>query len=215
MKQTAGISGYRFASGAHSPSHAYLLPCILGELEPLFATLDPADRRLFDLGCGNGSTAAALTRNGWSVQGVDPSETGIAQAQANYPEIDLQTGSAYEDLAARFGTFPVLVSLEVVEHLYDPRSFARRVHDLLMPGGTALISTPFHGYLKNLAIAVTGQTDAHFDPLWDHGHIKFWSIPTLTRLLHGAGLKVLRTHRVGRVPALLAKSMVAVAQRPQ
>lgn len=101
----------------------------------------------------------------------------------------------------------------MVEHLYDPHSFARCVFDLLGPGGIALISTPYHGYLKNLAIAVTGKTDSHFNPLWDHGHIKFWSVPTLTRLLTGAGLEFVRVHRVGRVPAL-AKSMVAVARRP-
>ena len=213
MKETAAISGYHFASGAHSPSHTYLLPCVRGELTPLAKVLHPAARRLFDLGCGNGSTAAALIGDGWTVQGIDPSETGIAQARANHLRIDLQTGSAYEDLAARFGVFPALVSLEVVEHLYDPRSFARCMAKLLEPGGTALISTPYHGYLKNLAIAVSGRTDAHFNPLWEHGHIKFWSVPTLTQLLKGAGLEVLRVHRVGRVPAL-AKSMVAVARKP-
>jgi len=49
--------------------------------------------------------------------------------------------------------------------------------------------------------------DAHFTALWDNGHIKFWSIPTISRLLGEAGLRVERVVRVGRVPAL-AKSMV-------
>ncbi len=213
MKETTALSGYSFASGAHSHSHAYLLPCIRTELAMVAGRLPPEELRLFDLGCGNGSTAAALTGDGWTVQGIDPSETGIVQACANYPEIDLQTGSAYEDLAARFGNFPVLVSLEVVEHLYDPRSFAGCVFDLLQPGGIALITTPYHGYLKNLAIAFTGKTDAHFDPLWDHGHIKFFSESKFQKLLIEAGLEVLRVHRVGRLP-MLAKSMVAVARKP-
>ncbi len=72
-----------------------------------------------------------------------------------------------------------MISLEVVEHLYFPRKFARTVYDLLEPGGTAIISTPYHGYWKNLVMALTGTMDAHFTALWDHGHIKFWSI-TLT-----------------------------------
>jgi hypothetical protein len=41
------------------------------------------------------------------------------------------------------------------------------------------IMTPCHGYFKNLLLALTGKLDAHHDPLWDHGHIKFWSVPTL------------------------------------
>jgi 2-polyprenyl-6-hydroxyphenyl methylase/3-demethylubiquinone-9 3-methyltransferase len=54
--------------------------------------------------------------------------------------------------------------------------------------------------------------DAHFTALWDYGHIKFWSRRTLAVLLEEAGLRVERFVRVGRIP-LLAKSMIAVAQR--
>jgi 2-polyprenyl-6-hydroxyphenyl methylase/3-demethylubiquinone-9 3-methyltransferase len=55
--------------------------------------------------------------------------------------------------------------------------------------------------------------DRHYTALWDHGHIKFWSIPTLTTLLTEAGFQTIRFHRVGRIPAL-AKSMIAVAEKP-
>ncbi len=75
-----------------------------------------------------------------------------------------------------------------------------------------MISTPYHSYLKNLVLAVTGMMDAHFTVLWDHGHIKFWSMPTLTKLLKEAGFNAVRFERVGRVP-ILAKSMIAVATR--
>lgn len=75
------------------------------------------------------------------------------------------------------------------------------------------MSTPYHGYLKNLALALTGKMDRHFTALWDHGHIKFWSIPTLTTLMVDAGSETIRFRRVGRIPAL-AKSMIAIAQKP-
>ena len=101
----------------------------------------------------------------------------------------------------------------MVEHVYAPRDYAATLFDLLQPGGTAIVSTPYHGYLKNLALAITGRLDAHFTALWDHGHIKFWSIPSLTTLLSEAGLQNIRFHRVGRIP-VLAKSMIAVAERP-
>lgn len=56
--------------------------------------------------------------------------------------------------------------------------------------------------------------DAHFTALWDHGHIKFWSIRTLGELLREAGFVDLRFVRVGRVPAL-AKAMIVMARRPR
>ena len=119
----------------------------------------------------------------------------------------MEFGSTEEDLAARFGTFPVVISLEVVEHVYAPREYISRIRDLLEPGGSVILSTPYHGYLKNLAIAVTDKWDHHHTVLWDHGHIKFWSVATLSELLHESGFKVEDVARVGRIPAL-AKSMV-------
>lgn len=98
---------------------------------------------------------------------------GIAQAKNAYPHLRLEVGSAYDDLAATYGHFPVVISLEVVEHVYAPRDYARTLFDLVEPGGTAIVTRPSHGYLKNLALAVSGKMDRHFTALWDHGHIKF------------------------------------------
>ncbi|MEN3975974.1 class I SAM-dependent methyltransferase [Emcibacter sp. SYSU 3D8] len=217
MTVQQSISGYRYANAAPKHTHAYLMPTVRRELAAFFATqptgsADPAMRRIFELGCGNGSMAARLTEAGYHVCGVDPSTEGIAQARSAYPELRLEAGSAYDDLVARFGRFPAVVSLEVVEHVYAPRDYARTLYDLVEPGGMALVSTPYHGYLKNVALAVSGRLDAHFTALWDNGHIKFWSIPTLTTLLTEAGFRDIRFRRIGRIPPL-AKSMIAIARK--
>lgn len=149
---------------------------------------------------------------GVDVVGVDPSETGIAVARSSYPACHFEIGSAYDDLVLRFGRFPLVVSLEVVEHCYDPRHFARTLFDLVEPSGVAIVSTPYHGYVKNVALALTGRLDKHFTALWDGGHIKFFSIATLRQLLTDAGFQDIRLVRVGRIPPL-AKSMVAIARK--
>jgi 2-polyprenyl-6-hydroxyphenyl methylase/3-demethylubiquinone-9 3-methyltransferase len=211
--QRDDITGYKWGDSAPTCAHAYLLPALLNELGPLFARLPAGTRRLFDLGCGNGSVAVLLSREGWDVTGVDPSTEGIARAKAEHPDLKVYEGSAYEDLSARFGQFPLVISLEVAEHVYFPRRFATTLITLVQPGGTVILSTPYHGYWKNLVMALTGKLDAHFTALWDHGHIKFWSIKTLDELLREAGFVDIRFKRVGRVP-VLAKSMVAIAKRP-
>lgn len=142
------------------------------------------------------------------------SAEGIKQANLAFPNLRLELGSAYDDLSSKFGSIPVVISLEVVEHVYAPRQFAATLFSLVAPGGIAIISTPYHGYLKNLAMAISGKLDKHFTALWDNGHIKFWSMRTLTVLLKEAGFVDIRFHRVGRIPAL-AKSMIAVASRPE
>lgn len=210
METAADISGYTYEDSELNASHDYLVPALLEELTSL--GLSPAQKRLFELGCGNGSVAEVLTRQGYQMTGVDASAQGIEQAKRRYPDLSLQLGSAYDRLADTYGRFPVVISLEVVEHLYDPRVFARTLFDLVEPSGTVIVSTPYHGYWKNLALALTGRLDHHFTALWDHGHIKFWSMATLRQLLEEAGFHSITFRRVGRVPAL-AKSMIAVAKR--
>ena len=205
------ITGYRYAESGLNLSHGYLLPAVLRLLDEL--SLPAAERRLFELGCGNGSVAYELARRGWDPTGVDPSVDGIQLARAAYPELKLSSGSAYDDLAAQYGQFPVVLSLEVVEHVYAPHQYVRTLFDLLAGGGTVIISTPYHGYWKNLALALAGKMDRHFTALWDHGHIKFWSIKTLSMLLEEAGFVHVRFKRVGRIP-VLAKSMIAIARKP-
>jgi 2-polyprenyl-6-hydroxyphenyl methylase/3-demethylubiquinone-9 3-methyltransferase len=211
MTETAtDISGYAYEDGDLNPSHDYLLPSLLQILASLHI---PQDRkRIFELGCGNGAVAEVLTRHGYQLTGVDVSAQGVEQAQRRHPHLSLQLGSAYDRLVETYGRFPVVISLEVVEHLYAPRVFARTLFDLIEPSGTVIVSTPYHGYWKNLALALTGRLDHHFTALWDHGHIKFWSMATLRQLLREAGFHSITFRRVGRVPAL-AKSMIAIATK--
>jgi 2-polyprenyl-6-hydroxyphenyl methylase/3-demethylubiquinone-9 3-methyltransferase len=166
---------------------------------------------IFELGCGNGSVAERFARAGFAVTGVDISDQGIAIARSRGVG-RFEIGSAYDDLAARFGSFPTVLSLEVVEHCFFPRKFARTMFDLTEPEGVSIISTPFHGYWKNLALALSGKMDDHYTVLWDGGHIKFWSEKTLRVLLLEAGFERVDYVRAGRI-APLAKSMIAVARK--
>lgn len=210
MSLLEGSTEYLYADSALNNSHGYILPSlmkILAELPNI-----EGNKRIFELGCGNGSVAHELTKAGFDVTGVDPSGQGIKQANLHYPEIKLSAGSAYDDLSKNYGQFPLVISLEVVEHVYYPRKYATTLRDLVLPGGIAIVSTPYHGYWKNLVLALTGKMDKHFTVLWDDGHIKFWSIATLKTLLDEAGFDVLDIKRVGRIP-ILAKSMIMVARK--
>jgi 2-polyprenyl-6-hydroxyphenyl methylase/3-demethylubiquinone-9 3-methyltransferase len=204
------INGYRYAGAQLNYSHSYLLSPVVTMLEDMH--LPDEQQRVFELGCGNGSVANHLHERGWEVVGVDPSTEGIAHANRHYPHLKLVQGSSSDDLAGRFGQFPLVLSLEVVEHVYAPREYAKTLFNLCAGGGTVIISTPYHGYCKNLVMALAGKMDNHFTALWDNGHIKFWSMKTLSTLLEEAGFTNIRFHRVGRIPAL-AKSMIATANK--
>lgn len=194
---------YYFHGSQAEHSHSYLESPVINALSDI-----PPPARLFDLGCGNGAFTNKLGLLGYEVVGVDPSEIGMAHAVPANDKVKFSFGSAYDDLATVHGVFDAVVSLEVVEHLYSPAKYVETIRSLLKPGGMAVISTPYHGYLKNLALAVAGNWDAHHGSLWEGGHIKFWSPESLRKLFEMAGMRQTSLVRVGRMPAL-AKSMVA------
>ncbi len=142
--------------------------------------------------------------------GVDGDEGGVSVARGMFPSIRFDV-SLFSDTPP--GTFDMVCSTEVVEHLYAPHELARYCFDSLNPGGKLVISTPYHGYLKNLVLSLAGKWDSHFTAHWHGGHIKFWSRKTLSKLLADAGFEVARFRGTGRFP-FLWKSMVLVAHRP-
>lgn len=175
----------------------------------------PPGSRVLDVGCGNGFLAARYADRGCSVVGIDLSESGIAIARRQSPQARFEVAAADDRLLERLGEqpFDYVISTEVIEHLYAPDTFVRGIYRALHAGGTAVISTPYHGYGKNLALALTDCFDGHWHPARRGGHIKFWSRKSLIRLLREAGFERCEFRGAGRTPYLW-KSMVIAARRP-
>jgi len=164
------------------------------------------------LGCGNGSFSNVLNQLGYDVLGVEESESGIAIAQQQYPDCKFIEASIYDLPYSQLKPeFDVVISVEVIEHLFDPKQLIRSAKQCLKPGGTLIITTPYHGYWKNLALALSGKMDSHHTVLWDGGHIKFFSVPTLTQLFTTAGCTNIQFQFAGRFPYLW-KSMLCSCQ---
>lgn len=108
--------------------------------------------------------------------------------------------------------FDAVISTEVIEHLFSPHYLPIYCRSILKEGGHLIVTTPYHGYLKNLALSIFDKWDTHHTALWHGGHIKFWSRQTLSELLERNGFRVRSFSGVGRCPYLW-KGMVLVATR--
>lgn len=169
-------------------------------------------RSICDLGCGNGHIAGRLGLHGYQVTGIDASRSGIQIAQRAYPDVKFVDALINRELSA-FGNFDLVISSDVIEHLYRPSDLVEAAFSLLKPGGHLLLGTPYHGYLKNLALAVTGRMDSHFSALHDGGHIKFFSVKTLSQLMLAHSFQDLSFTFYGRAPRLW-KNMICHARKP-
>lgn len=172
---------------------------------------------ILDIGCGDGNFTASLAEAGFQMHGIDPSSGGIQRAKARYPHIHFEEASAYEDLLVPFGqeSFDAIVTVEVIEHLYSPRTLCRGVFKALRPGGLFIITTPYWGYFKNLGLAFTNRIDRALTVLWEGGHIKHFSRATLHRLGEEHGFKFVAFHGAGRKIPFFWKGMLVVFQKPE
>ena len=206
MNKTSSASDYQF--GSEKPhTNAYLSGPIIAYLKKIGA------KRVLDLGCGNGALARDLVDHGMEVVGIDPSESGIDNCRKAVPSGRFYCMSIYDDPGLIVESeFDAAVSTEVVEHLFYPRELPRFARHKLKQGAPILVTTPYHGYMKNLALSVMDKWDFHHSPLWDGGHVKFWSKKTLIRLLEEEGFAFQEFVGCGRFP-LFWKSMLIVANK--
>ena len=108
--------------------------------------------RVLDVGCGNGYTAGQFLERGCTVVGIDLSESGIGIARKAFPKGRFDVLPADENILLNLDEkpFDLVVSTEVVEHLYAPRPYVQGCFAALRPGGRFICTTPYHGYLKKL-----------------------------------------------------------------
>src|ERR1051325_2254265 len=167
------------------------------------ATLENV-KRICDLGCGNGYISGLLASRGYEVVGIDASQSGTSIARERYPDAQFICSLIDETMneRLRLEQFDLVVSSDVIEHMYRPSDLVVAAASMLRPGGELLLGTPYHGYWKNLALAVSGKLDSHFNVLDDGGHIKFFSVKTLSQLVTRHSFTDLKFTYYGRAPWL-------------
>jgi 2-polyprenyl-3-methyl-5-hydroxy-6-metoxy-1,4-benzoquinol methylase len=168
---------------------------------------------ILDLGCGNGHLGNYLISKGFNVYGTDASADGISIARQSHPDRFFLQDLSTDRLPAELQeiAFNTIISTEVIEHLYDPEAFIDFCKTILPANGEIIISTPYHGYLKNLMLSLFDKWDAHMSPLWAGGHIKLWSKATLSKLLVNKGFRIVSFTGCGRWPYFW-KSMIIKAK---
>jgi 2-polyprenyl-3-methyl-5-hydroxy-6-metoxy-1,4-benzoquinol methylase len=171
---------------APDPSHR---PMYLGKVLKHLSR-DRTIQTVIDVGCGGGDFASGLAGAGYNVYGIDLSEDAIAAARARQIG-HFAVSSAYDSLTAPFKqtAFDAAVCIETIEHLYSPQKLAQKVREALRPGGLFVVTTPYWGYAKNLALAISGRIDRALTASWEGGHIKHFSRTTLTRVLTEQGFR--------------------------
>jgi 2-polyprenyl-3-methyl-5-hydroxy-6-metoxy-1,4-benzoquinol methylase len=197
-----------------APTHARLREAFL--LERVFAGGDRPEGhegpvRVLDVGCGEGHFAAALMRAGAEVVAIDVAAESLRRARARHPELDLRLVEPQAPWPLEDCSFDVVWAGETIEHVADTSAWLSEVRRVLRSGGALLLSTPDHGPLSMLWLALRPRRlDAHFDPRSDH--LRFYTRRTLAALLADFGFEDVAIFGAGGFP-LARRVMLASGRR--
>lgn len=111
--------------------------------EIAYLSLAPLARGAFvlDAGCGEGYGVALLTADGGEVVGVDLDLPTLTHARRAYPTAPFIAANLVA-LPFTAGTVDTVISLQVVEHLWDQPGFVAECARVTRPFGLLAMSTP-------------------------------------------------------------------------
>lgn len=157
---------------------------LLERLPPVTLSADRLD--VVDVGCWDGGLIAGLPDR-WQRRGLEPNAAAAARARAT--GLDVVT-SSLEDWPVEADSYDLVLMLDVLEHIENPRTIVTKVHELLRPGG--------------VFAALTGDSDClgarAFGDRWYYyqypEHISFFTHRSLEILLRDQGFET-TMERVG------------------
>ena len=189
----------RVAPGDYEWDDSHHTPGVMPDLIEVIKSIGGRKMNHLDDGCGNGAITIPLSQHFKDSTGADLSKKGILLAKKNGKKSNVKfICSSIESLIKKKKKYDIVSAIEVIEHQYDPFKFLDLIKKITKKNGYVLISTPYHGYFKNILISLLGLMDRHFTVLWTHGHIKFFSTKTLTMLAKYHKFKVAKIKYSGR-----------------
>ena len=98
--------------------------------------------RMLEIGCASGSFLHHMSREGWTVRGIEFSSSAAQAARS----LGLQVhAGSLETAPAPEQPYDLVVGWMVLEHLHDPVACLRKLHEWVRPAGCLAISVPNAG----------------------------------------------------------------------
>jgi SAM-dependent methyltransferase len=140
--------------------------------------------KILDIGAGIGEVIDVFKENGWNTYVVEMNEVAVDWLRQRGHD-DVFHGAL--DQYTTSNKFDLIMAWNVIEHVVNPDSFLKRVHDMLAPGGIFVSEVP-HG--QSLLVDMTKKTG--LDPkriLMGEQHIVLYSTDAYLALHERNGLE--------------------------
>lgn len=150
--------------------------------------------KVIDIGCGDGELAEEIRSPGRSVFGLDISLAALKYATRRgvIPFLGDASGTIFP---IRDHSVDTVISLENIEHIFDPCRYLAEIYRVLVPGGVLIMSSPnarfidfsfpffFRGEAIKTAISEKG---------YDGGHLHYFTFAELEKIVTETGFEIIK-----------------------
>lgn len=143
------------------------------------------DKKVLDIGCGDGFLMEKIKRQNNEVEGIEISQPAIKKARKRgFIVHAVSLNDVYWSRKIN-GKFDVVWAGEVIEHIFDTDNFLKNTRRVLKKDGVFVLSTPNLASFGRRILLLLGinpllETTAR---RYDAGHIRYFTFKNLTQLL--------------------------------
>lgn len=176
-------------------------------VNPTILEFYSGEKKVLDIGCGSGLLGKAIKGANANavVYGIDYSEAAGGNATKvldRYDTVDLDD----EELPAYGRDFDLIILADVLEHLKRPDQLLTKLHKVLAPQGSVLISVPNVAHFRVRKTLLAGRFRYTDTGILDRTHLRFFTRETLYQMVSSCGYNVLGEKHIAELPQVFGLS---------
>lgn len=160
----------------------------------------PKKCTLMEIGAGYGSFCEEAKNTGYfdRIIAIEPTSDGANSCRKKNIEV---IEKPIEEVSINEAKIDIIVSFEVLEHLFSPNNFFITCFNLLRTGGLVIIGCPNIKGFDNLVLGKLSSTI-------DHEHLNYFHPESLALLMSNCGFHIVEKLTPGKLDAEIVRNMV-------
>jgi len=160
----------------------------------IYLKLIGSGKKILDIGCWDGYIGQLVKKQNNHVYGVEVVPAAADRAGKILDKVyNLPLVGAWADQINE--QFDLILTTEVIEHIFDTDNFLANIKRLLKPGGELVVSTPNAASLGRRLLLLLGRSPnlEITSRIEDSGHIRYFTMSSMKQLLREHGFDILVT----------------------